>query len=119
MIALVATIIHEVPHEFSDFALLLRDGYSRRNAILFQVFFILDCKIPVTFKVETFSFEFIIFLRIKISVSVSNLNGRNIVKKIFRSNLMIQIKYIFFLFKANHSDGRYNRRHSILHFNQK
>lgn len=37
MIALVATVIHEVPHEFSDFALLLRDGYSRKKAICFQV----------------------------------------------------------------------------------
>lgn len=37
MIALVATIIHEVPHEFSDFALLLKDGYSRKRAIFFQV----------------------------------------------------------------------------------
>lgn len=37
MIALIATIIHEVPHEFSDFALLLRDGYSRKKAILFQL----------------------------------------------------------------------------------
>lgn len=37
MIALIATIIHEVPHEFSDFALLLRDGYTRKRAIFFQV----------------------------------------------------------------------------------
>lgn len=39
MIALIATIVHEVPHEFSDFALLLRDGYSRKKAICFQVNF--------------------------------------------------------------------------------
>jgi zinc transporter ZupT len=37
MIALLATIIHEVPHEFSDFALLLRDGYTRKKAICAQV----------------------------------------------------------------------------------
>ncbi len=38
LVALLATIIHEVPHEFSDFALLLRDGYSRRTAIIAQVY---------------------------------------------------------------------------------
>lgn len=37
MVALIATILHEVPHEFSDFALLLRDGYSRKNAVFAQV----------------------------------------------------------------------------------
>jgi zinc transporter ZupT len=37
LVALLATIIHEIPHEFSDFALLLRDGYSRQTAILAQV----------------------------------------------------------------------------------
>lgn len=37
LIALLATIIHEVPHEMSDFALLLRDGYSRNKAISAQV----------------------------------------------------------------------------------
>ena len=37
-VALLATVIHEVPHEFSDFALLLRDGYSRKSAIIAQVY---------------------------------------------------------------------------------
>lgn len=37
LVALLATIIHEIPHEFSDFALLLRDGYSRKTAIFAQV----------------------------------------------------------------------------------
>lgn len=37
LVALLATIIHEIPHEFSDFALLLRDGYSRKAAIFAQV----------------------------------------------------------------------------------
>ena len=37
LIALLATIIHEVPHEMSDFALLLRDGYTRGRAITAQV----------------------------------------------------------------------------------
>lgn len=39
LVALLATIIHEVPHEFSDFALLLRDGYTRKRAVLAQVIF--------------------------------------------------------------------------------
>ncbi|RNA18809.1 zinc transporter ZIP13 -like protein [Brachionus plicatilis] len=37
MVALLATILHEVPHEFSDFALLLRDGYSRKKAVFAQL----------------------------------------------------------------------------------
>lgn len=37
IIALLATVIHEVPHEFADFALLLRDGYPRKAAIWLQV----------------------------------------------------------------------------------
>lgn len=39
LVALLATIIHEVPHEFSDFALLLRDGYTRGWAIIAQVIY--------------------------------------------------------------------------------
>ena len=38
LVALIATVIHEVPHEFSDFALLLRDGYRRRTAVIAQLF---------------------------------------------------------------------------------
>lgn len=35
--ALFATLVHIIPHEFADFALLLRDGYSRNVAIAAQV----------------------------------------------------------------------------------
>lgn len=35
--ALFATLVHIIPHEFADFALLLRDGYSRNVAIVAQV----------------------------------------------------------------------------------
>jgi zinc transporter ZupT len=30
-------MIHEIPHEFGDFALLLRDGYTRKSAVKAQV----------------------------------------------------------------------------------
>lgn len=47
LVALLATIIHEIPHEFSDFALLLRDGYSRKAAIFAQVYIYYDSSIKI------------------------------------------------------------------------
>ncbi len=43
LVTTAAVVIHEVPHEIGDFAILIRSGMSRRGAIIAQVATALGC----------------------------------------------------------------------------
>ncbi|CDS43076.1 zinc transporter ZIP13 [Echinococcus multilocularis] len=107
LIATTCLLIHEIPHEISDFIILLRSGFSRRGAIKAQLLTASTCLIG-TYTLAIFRWKFKVTYICKKSCK-----SENSIKTSLRAKSKTKAKYSEALFKLDVIAAFYGRWVSV------